>query len=127
MRSVEEVKEDIRKLEDELEQIKVAEWESVKSEREKLIGMCFKYKNSYDNIDGFWMVYVKIISIGRSEFGDGMFYNVVSFERDSYGRLLFERRMIWKSVLDNWQLITDDEYNAEKGILIKRALDIDKI
>lgn len=111
MKTKEQLQSDKQLLQSEFyrirDEIQVIETELRRAENEKLVGNCYKYRNSYGNGDPGWWLFLKIKSL--SDCGELI---VDSFQVCSYGKFEFTSEQL-RFNTENYISITSAEYNKE--------------
>ena len=118
-------KEELRKKLNEIEETEHNELIDANYPKfEKLIGKCFKYKNSYscpDTENDYWYIYTKVTSIEKSDLyvsGENVLSNFkgVSFQKCKYGIITIESN---KSTYVHCigEEIPEEEYDKAKRAL----------
>lgn len=102
----EQLMAELTPLRDEIDRIDRAEQER---ERKKLIGKCFKYRNSYSmpqKDSDYWPIYVKVVG------ADGYRCRAFTFQTDKDGKIKIEPQDYF-SARDGYKPITAAEFNRE--------------
>ncbi len=83
----------------------------------KLIGKCFRYRNSYGSLDS-WCLYLQVLGLA-----DDGFFRVVQFEIDSNGWPSSRIEMRF-SLGSSYTLITFEEYSEARERFIQSVNDL---
>jgi hypothetical protein len=110
-----------RKSEDELKKI-IAEarnqLDTIESKRigainKRLLGKCYRFRNSYSS-DSKWWLYLKCVSVNGREL------TTIQFEKDCYGKIEITQEKFRFSLSDSYQEITQDHFEqAWKELFIE--------
>lgn len=95
--------------------------EKVLPEAKKLIGQCYKYRNSYGGDREPWWLYQKIVSIKSISDENRVWVKVNTFQKDCYEDVNFKKQDLAIRNLrgDFYQKITTEEYEMEKKKLVE--------
>lgn len=130
-----ETKEELKRKLEEIEEKERAEIiDAAWPEFEKLIGKCFKYRNSYScpkNSSDYWWRYTKIVEINKDDLylggidGKQVLANcrAMAFQRDKYGLILInpsERNYVHSLGTE----ITEQAFNKAWGKIKKQINEI---
>ena len=106
-----EIKKELERLAELRNELNVIEHEEQAEINKKLIGHCYKYRNSYSCPEGpgdYWYIYAKMIGLTE----DG-FLEAIRFQIDKHGRIEVERENDYSNHYErNWQRIDSAEYMA---------------
>jgi hypothetical protein len=87
----------------------------------KLIGKCYKYRNSYGGDQKPWWLYQKVVEIKSINDENRVWLKVNTFQQDCIGDINFKKEEFGYCDLrggDNYQEISSKEYEMEKNKLI---------
>ncbi len=82
-------------------------------ERRKMIGRCFKFRNSYGSDPGKWWLYVRIVGLSEG----GSMFKVHEFQTDSDGRPSIGESAHVDTTFQNSDYIPITEAEYREGIL----------
>lgn len=84
----------------------------------KLIGKCYKFRNSYSQSEKWWL-YIKIVGIEKD--GDLIIHK---FQKDNYGRIEIESETTWSDFEgDNDYIpISEKEYKKATDLLLQEMI-----
>lgn len=83
MRTEEEIRREMAPLQRELQRVEDAR---KRAEYKKLLGKCFKYRNSYGSGSPDWWLYVRVIG------GDGYWPKCFQFQLTSHGEIIIAEK-----------------------------------
>lgn len=124
MEKLEDIESKIQTLRRKEQAIKERAFKEKLPEHKKLIGRCFKYRNSYGSGDKGWWLYGKVVGVSQGYCGpDDVFVAMRKIQKCTYKKISFEDKCsMGGERLDGWIEISESEFNKQKKKLINEAM-----
>lgn len=119
MKNIELLKQEKEKLSVKLRRViseidRINESEVIPSLKDRYLGKCFKYQNSYGSGSGKWWLYLQV-----TEIKDATWFGSIQFQTDCNGRFDFEYGNTF-CLSDGYIPITEKEFYSRYQIAINK-------